>query len=137
MMNDKATAAVLQAEIEGGFSGCGSPGRLAALQLLGTAPLGVRSDALRHAIRAADPRVWDEGRMQNVLSALRTAGLVAVERDERGTFWWFSPGARHVALLRGTWPPPDMGARHPARRTHERVAELAPDRKQHLTGATA
>lgn len=130
MTNDDATVAALTNAIEQGFSAIGSPARMAALLLLGNHPAGVRSDDLRKAIRHADARVWDESRMQNVLTAIRNAGLAAVERDERGGMWWYSPGARHVARLRGTWPPAGLYSRHPAQRS----AAINPNT---TTGATA
>lgn len=103
-----------------GFSSTGSPGRMAALLLLGTRPEGVRSDDLRKAIRTADPRVWDESRMQLALTGLRGTGLAAPERDEYGTLFWFSPPARRVAMLRGTWPPRGWVPRGPVRRMNGR-----------------
>jgi hypothetical protein len=120
MMNDDATVAALSNAMEQGFSGSGSPARMAALLLLGTHPAGVRSDDLRRAIRNADARVWDESRMQNVLTAIRTAGLAGVERDDKGSMWWYSPGAREVARLRGQWPPAGLPARQVVKRIDRR-----------------
>lgn len=105
-----------------GFSSQGSPGRMAALLLLGNTPEGVPSDALRKAIRTADPRVWDESRMQNVLVQLRATGLAAPERDEYGSVFWFSPPARRVAMLRGTWPPKHWVPRGPVKRERRNTA---------------
>ena len=87
----------------GGYLAAGSPGRMAALQLLAEYPAGVPSVDIRAAIRRADARVFDEQRQARVLRLLRKAGLAATERDAAG-LRWFSPGARHVAALRGTWP---------------------------------
>lgn len=88
-----------------GYLATGSPGRMAALVLLGKHPGGVSSVDIRAAIRHADPRVFDEGRMAAVLRNLREAGLAATERDEAG-LRWFSPGARRTAQVRGDWQPP-------------------------------
>lgn len=120
MTNDDATVAALREELQGGFSSPASPGRMAALLLLGTRPEGVRSDELRKAIRTADPRVWDESRMQNVLVNLRATGLAVLERDEYGTLYWFSPPARQAGTLRGTWPPKHWVPRTTVRRTNGR-----------------
>lgn len=121
MTNDTApTVDMLRDVMEQGFSGCGSPARMAALLLLGNNPAGVRSDDMRKAIRNADARVWDEGRMQTVLTAIRSAGLAAVERDDGGCMWWFSPGARETARLRGQWPLDGAPARQVVKRIDRR-----------------
>lgn len=132
MMNDPAVPATWCDALDSSFSGCGSPARMAALLLLGQNPAGVRSDALRLAIRTADARVWDEGRMQNVLTAIRTAGLAAVERDEFGRPRWYSPGARQVARLRGTWPAPASRTATPTT-----TPTAAPHNTHTTTGAPA
>lgn len=140
MTSDDGTVHALRDLVHQGFSGCGSPARLAALLLLGQHPVGVRSDDLRKAIRTADARVWDESRMQNVLTAIRTAGLAAVERDERGCLWWYSPGARQVAKLRGTWPPAGLGGRQPVQRAQQHVGAsptTTTTQRTTTTGATA
>lgn len=67
------------------------------------------------------PRVWDETRMQNVLVQLRATGLAAPERDDYGSVFWFSPPARRVAELRGTWPPKYWVPRGPVRRMNGRA----------------
>lgn len=89
---------------EGGYLATGSPGRMAALLLLGKCPEGVPSVDIRAAIRTADPRVYDDERMKRLLRHLRDAGLAATERDDGG-LRWYSPGARIAAQLRRGWQP--------------------------------
>lgn len=104
-MTTDTTAEPITADAEaGGYLATGSPGRMAALLLMARRPEGVSSVDIRDAIRAADPRVFDEDRLKRVLRLLREAGLAATERDDAG-LRWYSPAARQAAKVRRGWQP--------------------------------